>query len=752
MSLTLFSDIPSDIFLQIAQFSPLQSITRLCQVCRSFAEYVHGDKSIWVECLRRDVVEKGIELPKYRPRLSDASAADVRAWVKNAIILNRAYASGRQQPKIQSFVVDVELETTWTKIIRGRWCLAAMSNIFQSFVGVRRIGSSGNCEAMNKFYFPGPITDGVVDDGSTEVRIAFTVATSDAYIQILDLGWNADRDGISLVPVQSIEGARQVFLLKDFIIGFGSLNGDDTYPLVSDWRIQATKQLIPALYLNNSNALLGNIHSECHAMAIWCNHLFVVLNYTVEIFHIPTFESPVNIHRQAGLQSLNFPLSSKDEVRRERGWVGEAFISEVHQPPPDIMADERERYLRIALRDRSEAVFILNLAHSSDGPGFRWKEILSSDDPIYWETLKLCVGSSGEYLLNLSITDRTLYPITLEVIRSDRRKEKEKSVVHEDTRNGIPILPFPEQLTFESTTTMDFDDAAGVIMVGNCCGEIHIIQLVDIGARGSLLDNLPPSRKGSKGLVQDYKTRIPMRLPHCYYLSSKIHDRIVPSVVREEAIESWSKTSGFTLADINPPRGWSKDWRQNNSLQNWVLPFPRWCTLSVDKTFHDFETWNRFIRVSLGSLGDIIPLMYCEKKHDFVIFRIAHRLYYFNRGPYDDDDAHRIWALPFSIQDLSDPKVIRGVELRMWHSGPLCSHIYSTADTMLVDLREEYLWLLEFMKSEDGRAILAKRALNEDPRTWTPTEREEIDMIVHRRWKISHKRMNDDAEREEDDY
>ncbi|KLO09772.1 hypothetical protein SCHPADRAFT_1000017 [Schizopora paradoxa] len=742
MDLRLFSDIPSDIFYHIAHFSSLQGVARLCQVCRRFSEYVHGDKGIWVECLRRDVVEKGIELPKYRPMLSDASAADVRAWVKKAIVLNRAYASGGQQPKIRSFVVDVELETTWTKIIRGRWCLAALSNIFQSFVRVWRIDSRGRCDTMNTLFFPGPITDGVVDDGGREVRIAFTVATTNPFIQILDLCWNAD--GISLVPLQRLEGARHVFFLKNFIVGFGSLCGDDTYPLVSDWRTQATKRLIPALYLDDSHALMGDIHSACHAMAIWHNHLFVVLNYSVEIFHIPTFESLVYIHHQLGLQSLDFPMLSSDEIRRDRGWVGEAFISEAHQAIPDIMSEEREGFLRIAFRDRSESEFILNLTHSLDGPGFRWKEALSSYDAIYWGALKHCIGNSGEYLLNLSITKHTMYPITLEVIRTVHRKSKEESVTQEDTRNGIPLLSCPEQLLLESTTTMDFDDTTGVILVGNCRGEIHIIQLVDIGPRGSLLDDLPPSRKGSKGVVQ---TRIPMRLPYCYYLSSKIHDRIVPSVVREEAIESWS-TSGF--ADIIPPRGWSTDWRQNTSLQNWILPFPRWRTLSIDEEFHIFETWNRLIRARLGSLGDIIPLMYCESKHDFVIFKIAQRLYFFNRGPYGDDNAHRIWALPFSIQDLSNPEVILEVELQRWHSGPLCDR--TSVDSMLSGLREGYLRLLEFLKSDDGRAMLAKRALNENPRTWVPTERREIQMLVLRRWRISHKKMNSHAEREEDDY
>lgn len=100
------------------------------------------------------MVANGIKLPKYRRSLADASAMDVRSWVKIAISLHRAYASGRQDPKVHSFVVQVdsELETTWAKIVRGRWYLAAMSNTFQSFIGIWGIRSDGTLEVKHKFF------------------------------------------------------------------------------------------------------------------------------------------------------------------------------------------------------------------------------------------------------------------------------------------------------------------------------------------------------------------------------------------------------------------------------------------------------------------------------------------------------------------------------------------------------------------------------------------------------------------------
>jgi len=173
-----FADIPSDIFSLVAHYSDLQDIGRLCQVSRRYLEYVQGDKHLWLERLQRDVICKGIELPKYCQRLTQASAEDVRSLVKTTIALNKAYASGGQNATVNSFVVNDGLEATWAKIVRGRWCLVALSNVSTSFVGVWEIQSNGSSELASKFFLSGPVLDGVVDDVTDEIRIAITVATS----------------------------------------------------------------------------------------------------------------------------------------------------------------------------------------------------------------------------------------------------------------------------------------------------------------------------------------------------------------------------------------------------------------------------------------------------------------------------------------------------------------------------------------------------------------------------------------------
>lgn len=252
------SDVPTDVFSTITSFLPVESVTRLCQVSKRVSEYVRADKWLWLECLRRDVISEGIELPKHRQSIENASANDVRSWVATAISLHRAYVSGGPSARVNSFAVDEDLETTWVKIIRGRWCLAAMSNNSQSYIGIWRTRSNDSVELENKFYLPGPVLDGAVDDDIAGIRIAITVATTDPYIQILSLGMKDDEP--CLIPLEHLDGARHVLLLKDSIIGYTTLNGDDTYPLISDWRIGSTVRLCSALYSNRPHGLFGDIH------------------------------------------------------------------------------------------------------------------------------------------------------------------------------------------------------------------------------------------------------------------------------------------------------------------------------------------------------------------------------------------------------------------------------------------------------------------------------------------------------------
>jgi len=240
-----------------------------------------------------------------------------------------------------------------------------------------------------------------------------------------------------------------------------------------------------------------------------------------------------------------------------------------------------------------------------------------------------------------------------------------------------------------------------------------------------------------------------MDLPRAYDTRENIHEGAVPIDVRGEAFKMWDQSRYFPKFD--PPTGWSSDWTLCSSLQNWVLPFPRWRTLSVDQAYHYKETWNRLLRFDLGTSGGIVPIMYGEENHHFVIFSIAHRLYYFLRGPPgEDDQEHRIWALPFSADDLSDPDRLSELSRRKWRKGPLCKGYRDEAAMMCMDRTEECLKVLDFLKTDSGRQKLLELSMSDDLRTWSEDDRRQIHESALRHWEASHTPMNILEELDED--
>lgn len=236
-----------------------------------------------------------------------------------------------------------------------------------------------------------------------------------------------------------------------------------------------------------------------------------------------------------------------------------------------------------------------------------------------------------------------------------------------------------------------------------------------------------------------------MVIPCCYYFADKTNTGVVPTAVLTEAAESWDRALEYTQAV--PPAGWSSDWKRYPFLQNWVLPFPRWRTLAVDQHFHSYETWNRFVRTRLGSRGDIVPIMYNERKPDLVIFKIARRVYYFNRA----GDDEKILALLCSVHELWNPAVLAVIYSRRKEvDGPSYSRNCDDQGRGLVKLALARMRLLKFLGTDYGREELSERSLGEDPWTWPTEQRKKIQDVILSRWYKSHKPMNYPVEDDED--
>ena len=230
----------------------------------------------------------------------------------------------------------------------------------------------------------------------------------------------------------------------------------------------------------------------------------------------------------------------------------------------------------------------------------------------------------------------------------------------------------------------------------------------------------------------------------CYHLCEQIHEGSVPLCVQEETIAAWDKALG--LPKVIPPPGWSNDWEKHKSFQNWVFPFPRWRTLAADRLVPSSRTWVRDAQYKLGNACDIIPILYNEINHDFVIFKVDCRVYYFLRGPPGDPMDHLVCTLPFTVQELSNPDVLKHVWLNRWRRGRLCDGGCDDSKYHLMDLTHGCLAVLDYVKTEEGQQELRRRSLTEDLRTWSLDDRYDMFGKAKEVYEASQKVMNSELD------
>ncbi len=205
-----------------------------------------------------------------------------------------------------------------------------------------------------------------------------------------------------------------------------------------------------------------------------------------------------------GYQSICFPMYRLD-IRSD--WIGEAYIHEV----PDGI---KHQSLRFSVRDWNGSQYVQAIVQAQDGY-FYWDPAFCTKSEYFdvW-TYKHCVGASSEYQLRFTSKSwNHFYPLSLELTRHPLSLSEEMEVRLEARQRivlktvGLPIL--------DLVTTMDFDDAAGVILLGSCRGQICFVQFDTLLQKRGLINDLPAVRSDFPDVP-----RVSFPLPLCSELVS----------------------------------------------------------------------------------------------------------------------------------------------------------------------------------------------------------------------------------------
>lgn len=122
-------------------------------------------------------------------------------------------------------------------------------------------------------------------------------------------------------------------------------------------------------------------------------------------------------------------------------------------------------------------------------------------------------------------------------------------------------------------------------------------------------------------------------MPIIYEIRGSSLPQVDKARLIEEAIRSW-----VTVAPRPQIPGWSSEWSNFQYIDQWIASFPRWGIM--DKIVEFDTNFSTRVRTRLGTLGEIIPVLFDKSMHYRVLFRVGDRLYYCKSAPggYEEDD------------------------------------------------------------------------------------------------------------------
>lgn len=157
----------------LSQYSSIYTLSTI-KVCSYIFKLVAADRKLWLTLYVTMTARPGF--PARTPPTPNRTASDIEAWLRVAVTLDKV-ETWRKPHSVQrnSGLKHV----TWAKLVRGRWCLVAGSNIHESHLWVYDLSEPSISEdslALD-IAFSGPVIDGTVDDSANEITLALTIGT-----------------------------------------------------------------------------------------------------------------------------------------------------------------------------------------------------------------------------------------------------------------------------------------------------------------------------------------------------------------------------------------------------------------------------------------------------------------------------------------------------------------------------------------------------------------------------------------------
>ncbi|KAF7292971.1 hypothetical protein MIND_01196300 [Mycena indigotica] len=427
----------------------LAPVKPLYQVSRLFGTITRS-RSLWMNLLW-DVIKEGAILPKYLREPRQLSTPLIEQLVRRlTTLIPKWHTTWELSYPTTMARLDIPLSITWLRLVAGNWLFVAASNDFESQIICYNLSGGGD---TSRAYLPERVRTGKAEMKDGQVFIALGLGPELPAVRILTLN-KKNR----FVELACLEGSTHVLFFDGDIVGCAVQDGLNI-PHLYDWKQHMVIEVSPP----PGGLDIPSRRSVPHFMTIWNNEMVIIRVDCIELYSMP-------------LPSTKSEVITFVEII-ETSPIWEVDICSPAQAEPAalhlvvISPDGIELIVLRQLESRTQLERSLLVVTPPLPEPFDQEEYLGPEED-YPFLFGLHVGASGRRMIWVSAVEASVrsrrHPLRLlqaPITFTELDYTQQMSTFFDDSDPAL-----------WGAACMDFDDALGLVVIGNTFGELSVFD------------------------------------------------------------------------------------------------------------------------------------------------------------------------------------------------------------------------------------------------------------------------------------
>ncbi|KAJ7038935.1 hypothetical protein C8F04DRAFT_331720 [Mycena alexandri] len=442
MPATDIQSLSGDLLLLVFHELSVADVLCVRRVCRTFAAITRA-KVLWMNLLRAVGSDEDNVLPTCMkaPNLLDATALE--ALVVRVLRLARRWRNNDLFP-VQVWRLNLCQSITWLRLVAGSWLFVASSDNYVSKITCWDMSLlfQNHMEPIAEAYLPGQVKTAQLEVQDSGLVIALGLGPSSPSVHIITLVQHLGTHRFA--ELYRVEGSSHILMLQGDFVGC-AVRRNTIIPHIINWKTGTTYDLSPPPGVDEPH-----FRNTPHSLILWNEFIVVVRHDTLHFYSQPT--------------SAGRPVYTKS-VKTVEIW--EVVVVDARPSEP--------LHLLVMSANGVEIIAIeTDVLFNEDASALLPVATTSKEWPWY----RLTANGSGKRALWISAdnamgSDKVDYPQLTYAVVSPRSPESENPLFR--WTNDLPEDP-----ALWAFPTLDFDEALGYTVVGNCFGELAIYDPIDL--------------------------------------------------------------------------------------------------------------------------------------------------------------------------------------------------------------------------------------------------------------------------------